>query len=231
VALIIIGVAAFVLVVLITGVFVVSRVVAGKAEPVAGSTAAAGQPGQDTGRAPAPTNTPAAPATTGAANPAKYGHLRSADICKLDISALGRYAATTTKTLPYDGSQSFLNKNACEFDLKSASGQYVILDINADTYTDPQDAQSWYQQQAYSQDQLNGSFDADLAGIGQRAYGKGKDPDDTNKDSKYTVRVVDSNVFLEVSLDVFADSVIPKNTLKAIVVNETTYVIGTLPRR
>ncbi|WP_344610331.1 hypothetical protein [Dactylosporangium salmoneum] len=220
-----IGVIAGVLVlVVIGGVLVVSKLL-GKSEP--STPEAGGQPAATAGVPTAPglpTDHPLK-SSSAAAAPAKYS--APGDLCSTDLSALGPYAAKKEKSTPNVRNTGGIARSDCDFDLRTSSGMKVTFGIKAQVYPSVKDAKEYFDT-GYDMDKKR-YFDSDLSDLGERSYGTNRDWDIGSKTSDYTIRVLDSNLYLSVSLVTFGTSFVPKDQLKPKTIEELKAILAKLP--
>ncbi|MER7277549.1 hypothetical protein ABT369_24220 [Dactylosporangium sp. NPDC000244] len=222
-----IGVVAGVLVLaVIGGVLVVTKLV-GNDDPVAPVTAD-GDPTKATTTGPAapglPTDRPLK-TSSAPAGPGKYS--AAGDLCSMDLTALGIYASKKEKATPNVRNTGGIARSDCDFDLRTSSGMKVTFGIKTQVYTTTKEAKQYFDS-GYDLDKSR-YFDADLTGLGERSYGTNRDWDIGSKTSDYTIRVVDSNLYLSVSLVTFGTAFVPKDQLKPKTIDEVKTILGKLP--
>ncbi len=214
-------IAAVLLVAGIGGVVVVYRLAnhdSAKPGGLTGGTAGAPtDPGVPTGR-PLKSSAPAAA-------PAKYRTL--GDLCSVDLSALGPYAAKKEKSTPNVRTTGGVARSDCDFVLRTSSGVKVTFGLKTQVYSSAGDAKDYYDA-GYDLDKAR-YFDGPISGLGEQAYGTNRDWDIGSKTSDYTIRVVDSNLYLTVSLVTFGTSFVPKDDLKPKTVDEVKAILAKLP--
>ncbi|MEV6928036.1 hypothetical protein AB0M46_26525 [Dactylosporangium sp. NPDC051485] len=220
-----IGVIAGILVLAVAGgAFVVSKLV-GNSDP--STPDAGGQPAVTAGVPTAPglpTDHPLKSSSQAAA-PAKY--TAPGDLCSIDLSALGPYAAKKEKSTPNVRKTGDVARSDCDLDLRTSSGMKVTFGIKTQVYPSAKDAKEYYDS-GYEMDKKR-FFDGELSGMGERAYGTNRDWDIGSKTSDYTIRVLDSNLYLSVSLVTFGTSFVPKDQLKPKAVDEVKAILAKLP--
>ncbi|MFB9441830.1 hypothetical protein Dvina_45345 [Dactylosporangium vinaceum] len=219
-------IAGIVLLAVVGGILVIPKLMS-KDEP---STPEAGaQPGATAGAATttggAPTGRPTKTSTSAAATPAKYG--APGDLCSTDLSALGIYSAKKEKTTPNVRNTGGVARSDCDFDLRTASGMKVTFGIKTQVYTTSKEAKQYFDS-GYDLDKSR-YFDADLTGIGEKSYGTNRDWDIGSKTSDYTIRVLDANLYLSISLVTFGNAFVPKDQLKPKAIDQVKAILGKLP--
>ncbi|MFI5911557.1 hypothetical protein [Dactylosporangium sp. NPDC051541] len=220
-------IAGIVLLAVIGGVVVITKLVSSDepSTPEAGS-----QPGATTAAAPttggAPTGKPSKTSTSAAATPAKYA--AAGDLCSTDLSALGIYSAKKEKSTPNVRNTGGVARSDCDFDLRTASGMKVTFGIKTQVYPTSKEAKSYFDS-GYDLDKQR-YFDADLSGMGERSYGTNRDWDIGSKTSDYTIRVLDSNLYLSISLVTFGSAFVPKDQLKPKAIDEVKAILAKLPQ-
>ncbi|WP_433609586.1 hypothetical protein ACQP2P_38740 [Dactylosporangium sp. CA-139114] len=221
-----IGVIAGVLVLaVIGGVLVVTKLL-GSDDPVTPVTADGGPAKATTGPAAPglPTDRPLK-TSSAPAGPGKYG--APGDLCSMDLTALGIYASKKEKATPNVRNTGGIARSDCDFDLRTSSGMKVTFGIKTQVYTTTKEARQYFDS-GYDLDKSR-YFDADLTGLGERSYGTNRDWDIGSKTSDYTIRVVDSNLYLLVSLVTFGTAFVPKDQLKPKTIDEVKTILGKLP--
>jgi hypothetical protein len=103
----------------------------------------------------------------------------------------------------------------------------VTFGIKVQVYPAAGDAKEYFDS-GYDMDKQR-YFDSELSGMGERAYGTNRDWDIGSKTSDYTIRLLDSNLYLSVSLVTFGSSFVPKDQLKPKAVEEVKAIVAKLP--
>ncbi|WP_433049973.1 hypothetical protein [Dactylosporangium sp. CS-033363] len=219
-----IGVIAGILVLaVIGGVLVLTKVFGGKDDEPTTPLAApptTGGAAPTTGGLKTPTKT-----TAPAAGPVKYK--AAGDVCGMDLSALGQYSFKKEKSTPNVRNTGGIARADCDFDLRTSAGVKVTFNIKTQVYTTAKEAKSYFDS-GYDLDKQR-YFDSELSGMGERAYGTNRDWDIGSKTSDYTIRLVDSNLYLSISLVTFGTSFVPKDQLKPKAVDEMKAILGAMP--
>ncbi|WP_433209291.1 hypothetical protein ACQP00_44890 [Dactylosporangium sp. CS-047395] len=219
-----IGVIAGILVLaVIGGVLVITKVFGGKDDepttPLA-APATTGGAAPTTGGLKTPSKTSAP-----AAGPAKYK--APGDVCGMDLSALGQYSFKKEKSTPNVRNTGGIARADCDFDLRTSAGVKVTFNIKTQVYSTAKEAKSYFDS-GYDLDKQR-YFDGELSGMGERAYGTNRDWDIGSKTSDYTIRLVDSNLYLSISLVTFGTAFVPKDQLKPKAVDEMKAILGKMP--
>ncbi|MER7009716.1 hypothetical protein ABT297_42665 [Dactylosporangium sp. NPDC000555] len=157
--------------------------------------------------------------------PAKYG--APGDLCSIDLSALGPYAAKKEKATPNVRNTGDVARSDCDFELRTSAGMKVTFGIKTQVYSSAKDAKDYFDA-GYDMDKKR-FFDTELSGLGEQAYGTNRDWDVGSKTSDYTIRLVDSNLYLTASLVTFGNSFVPKDQLKPQVIDEVKAILAKLP--
>jgi hypothetical protein len=219
-------IAGVVLLALIGGAVVISQLV-GKDDPITPEAAApsAASTGTPTSKG-TPTGRPSKTSSSAAAGPAKYG--TPGDLCATDLSALGIYSAKKEKSTPNVRNTGGVARSDCDFDLRTASGMKVTFGIKTQVYPTAKEAKSYFDS-GYDMDKKR-YFDADLTDVGEKSYGTNRDWDIGSKTSDYTIRALDSNLYLSVSLVTFGSAFVPKDQLKPKAIDQVKAIVAKLPR-
>ena len=153
-----------------------------------------------------------------------------ADLCaKTDVSPLGDWSAKNEgqskeqATVP-----SLYERSNCSYELRSAAGVKVTLDLKAEVYFKTADAQDSYDS-GHDFDKSR-YFDADLTGLGDQAYGTNRDWDIGLKTSDYTIKLRAGNLVLSSTLVTFGTSFTPKDQIKQKALAEIKSVLSAIPK-
>jgi hypothetical protein len=163
--------------------------------------------------------------SSAASTPAKYK--AAGDLCSTDLSALGGYAAKKEKATPNVRDTGGVARSDCDLELRTAAGMKVTFGIKTQVYPTSKEAKQYFDA-GFDIDRKR-YFDAELSGIGERSYGTNRDWDIGSKTSDYTIRVLDANLYLSISLVTFGNAFVPKDQLKPKAVEEVRVIIAKLP--
>ncbi|MBT8227740.1 MAG: hypothetical protein HKP61_15400 [Dactylosporangium sp.] len=189
------------------------------------------------GTEPSATSDPATPSSTATAEPSATGtvppggtYAMISNLCtEIDLSPLGDWAREKEGLEKNDSEVEDLYQRAeCRFDLRSAEGVKVTLNVAVQVFEELADAKDDYEV-SLSFDQSM-YYDTTISGLGDEAYGTSRDWDLGLKVSTYTVELRSGNLSLSTEVTTFADAYTPKSKIKDKTVAEAKAILATLAK-
>jgi hypothetical protein len=171
-----------------------------------------------------PSQAPSGSAASGKSNFTSLG-----DICpKVDTAVLGDWATTREAANTSQNKTTYSEWSSCYLRVRSAAKEMSTLDVTAKVYGSPEDAKDTLDSaRKYG---ASKTFDADIPGLGEEAFGKYEEQQLSGRLVTYEVETRSGNLALSVRLTKFNTPSTTKDQIKAKAIAQAKSALAALSK-